>query len=176
MPSLAWCPSARLRRSRVSPLAKVCHRAGCSAVRRAQAGGGSQRVDGISGEVPRNVWVGGFRADVLALIMGSVNRPVAWAHANAKRTNLSTPLEENRARGHQLLLQEKCPSLGDLGSAEPAKCLTGVCLKRCSGQHEGDVAPSSGSRTLLLEGRPRVFTSTNANLRRWLLPAPRLGT
>ena len=69
--------------------------------------------------------------DVLAPNMESVTRAVAWAHANARKTNLSLCLEENWARGHQPVLQEKFPSLGDLGGAKPAKCLTGVCL--CTG-------------------------------------------
>ena len=65
-----------------------------------------------------------------------------------------------------LCCSHKCTSLGDLVSAEPAKCLTGVCL--CTGDiakqavflgcrllanMKTTFAPSSGSRTLLLEGR-----------------------
>ena len=102
--------------------------------------------------------------DVLAPNMESVTRAVAWARANARKTSLSTCLEENQARSHQPVLQEKCPSLGDLGSAEPAKYLTGACL--CTGDTakqgvflggrllanvKATFAPSSGSRTLLLE-------------------------
>ena len=44
--------------------------------------------------------------DVLAPNMESVTRAVAWAHANARKTHLSTCLEENWARGHQPVLQE----------------------------------------------------------------------
>ena len=92
--------------------------------------------------------------DVLAPNMVSVTRAVAWAHANAKQTNLST------------CLQEKCPSLGDPGGAEPVKCLTGVSL--CTGDvgkqavflggrllatMMATYAPSPGSRTLLHDGR-----------------------
>ena len=74
--------------------------------------------------------------------------------------------KETWARSHQPVLQEKCPSLGDLGGSEPAKCLAGVCLctwgiakqamflgGRLLANMKATFAPSSGSRTLLLEGR-----------------------
>ena len=98
--------------------------------------------------------------------MESVTRGAAWAYANARTTNLSTILEEIWARGHQPVLQEKCSTLGDLGGAGLAKCLTGVCLftgdiakqavflgGRLLANMKATFAPSSGSRTLLLEGR-----------------------
>ena len=90
--------------------------------------------------------------DVLVPNMESVTRAVAWAHVNARTTNLSTCLEENWARGHQPSLLEKCPSLGDFEGTEPCEVLdgsvslhgryrqaSGVLGWSIAGQHEGDV-------------------------------------